>query len=114
MIATEADIALPVRALLRVYYSRYHLWAAQHFTRLALEIETAHTGEPGFSFPHRSYVTSAVLSAVAFLEAAINEVLTDIADGCETYIERLEPETRRLLDGLWNEGNGKSISAWSI
>jgi hypothetical protein len=50
---------------MRAYFSSYHLWAAEHFTRFAKEIEDAHTGSPEFNITHRAYVTNAILSAVA-------------------------------------------------
>jgi hypothetical protein len=37
---------------MRAYFSSYHLWAAEHFTGLAKEIEDAHTGSPEFNIAH--------------------------------------------------------------
>ena len=34
------------RIVMRAYLSTQHLWAAEHFTRLAGERESAHTGKP--------------------------------------------------------------------
>ena len=74
---------------MRAYFSSYHLWAAEHFTRLAKEIEDAHTGSPEFNIAHRAYVTNAILSAVAFLEAAINELFDDVVDQHYSYVNPL-------------------------
>ena len=37
--ACEVDTAFPVAVIMRVYYSSYHLWAAQHFSALARKME---------------------------------------------------------------------------
>jgi len=65
---------------MRVYFSSYHLWAAEHFMGLASDIEAAHQGQSKFNIKHRTYVTGAVFASVAFLEAAINELFKDAAD----------------------------------
>lgn len=65
---------------MRGYFSTQHLWSAEHSTRLAAELEAAHTGEARFSIRHRSYVLGAVGEAVAFLEAFINELFQDAQD----------------------------------
>ncbi len=110
----EKDTAGAISASMRVYYSSYHLWAARHFTRLAKDIEDAHTGHSAFNIAHRSYVTSAILSAVAFLEATTNELFQDAADVHPSYIKPLDARSTELLAGLWNESEQRSVSGWSI
>jgi hypothetical protein len=88
---------------MRTYFSTYHLWAARHFARLARDTERDHTGSPKFDIQNRARVTNAVLSAVAFLEAAINEVFDDVADGHPGYVDPLTAECRRQMKGLWGE-----------
>lgn len=100
--------------LMRVYFSSYHLWGAEHFARLAKEIEDAHTGKPEFSIRHRAYVTNAVLSAGAFLEAAINEVFDDVADKAPSYVGSLSAESARLMAGLWDERERQTVERWPI
>jgi len=58
---------------------------------------------PEFNIKHRAYVTNAVLSSSAFLEAAVNEVFDDVADNKRGYIEPLSAECRRLMVGRWNK-----------
>ena len=96
--------------LMRTYFSTYHFWAAEHFARLAANIEGAHTGKPTFNIKHRAYVTSSILSAVAFLEAAINEFFDDVTDGHSGYVDPTTDYARQLAE-LWKEKNGKR---WSI
>jgi hypothetical protein len=95
---------------MRAYFSSYHLWAAEHFAWLAQEAES----QPGpvFKIQHRAYVTNAVLSAVAFLEASINEVFDDVADGHPSYVASLSDDTKRLLGGLWT--GHESVERWRI
>src|SRR5689334_4395269 len=104
--ATEADIASPAGIAMRAYFSSYHLWAAQHFTRLATELETTIKG-PQFDLPHRSYVTNAVFSAVAFIEAAINEVFEDVNDRHPSYVGVLDPESHKKLAEGWAKGKNR-------
>jgi hypothetical protein len=68
-VSREGDVSVQMR----VYYSSYHLWAAKHFVQMAAKIEDAHEGEPTFNIEHRAYVTNAILSSFAFMEAAVNE-----------------------------------------
>src|SRR4051794_32934788 len=82
---------------LRTYFSGYHLWGAKHFAELARVIEDAHDGSPRFSIRHRAYVTSSILSSVAFLEALVNEFFDDTADGHLIYVESLTDEQRKKV-----------------
>jgi len=90
----------------RAYFSSYYLWSAQHHARLAAEIEEAHPEGGGslFSIRHRAYVLGAITDAVAFVEAAINEVLQDVADDHESYIQPLDKSARERLKGFWAAG----------
>lgn len=46
---------------------------------------------------HRAYVVAAVVEAVSFLEAIINEVLTDAADGTSGALDDLDTAARARL-----------------
>jgi len=93
---------------MRSYLSAWHLWAAKHLAGRADEIED----RPEYLLANRAYVTGAVLSSVAFLEAAINEVFDDIADGHDSYVGPLSAETKKCLASLWT--GDKSIERESI
>ncbi len=88
---------------MRTYFSAYHIKAADHFAALARQVEDAHAGRSRFDVVHRAYVTSAVLSAVAFLEAAINELFDDVADDHPGCVDPLTLDSKRLLAGMWTE-----------
>ncbi len=70
---------------MRIYFSTYYLWAAEHFWKLAGEIETSHQGRPQFNLQHRVYIMNSILSATAFLEAAINEFYEIVLDDPKVY-----------------------------
>lgn len=59
-----------------------HLWAARHFTDLAVAREkllvSNDVRRPDLA--HRSYVMSAVMSAATLMEAIVNDVFIDAAD----------------------------------
>jgi hypothetical protein len=102
--AYEKDTALPIKVVMRVYFSSYHLWAAEHFSKLAASRETAPGQVPRFDIEHRAFVTNCILSCVAFLEAAINELFQDAADGHMSYVGSLPPEAIKSLAGAWAQG----------
>lgn len=97
---------------LRSYYSIFYLWSAEHHARLAQDIEDVFV-PGGASRPestrHRVMVMSAVTDAVAFAEAAVNEIGQDIADGHEMYISKLSPEAGQRITGYWLGANEASI-----
>ena len=49
------------------------------------------------------YVINAVMSSVAFLEAAINEVYQDAADKVEYYLASWSDQSKELIRELWKE-----------
>jgi hypothetical protein len=100
--------------LMRAYFSSYHSWAARHFTRLVTDIQNRHTGAPRFDIAHRAYVTGAVFSAAALLEATINELYDDIVDNHPSEVAALSKEIKTLLAILWDESEQYSIERWSI
>jgi hypothetical protein len=100
--AEELNLAGRVELSMRVYFSSYHLWAARHFAQNAKDIEDQHGGsESRFDIKHRAYVTNAVLSAVAFMEAAINELFDDVEDKHPGYVDPLSAEAKRQMEVLW-------------
>lgn len=90
---------------MRNYFSTYLLWAAKDFARLAKAIEANHDGDSRFDIGHRARVVAAVVSAASFLEAAVNEIYQDAADGHgvsgDGHIAPLSPRTRELMSEWW-------------
>jgi hypothetical protein len=86
---------------IRSYYSSSFLWASQHQAAIAARIEDGHEGRSVFDVEHRALVLTSVLSAVSFLEAAINELFQDAADGHDAYLTPLSPDVRRRMAEFW-------------
>ncbi len=107
--STEQSTAHPVTVLMRAYYSSYHLWAARDFASKAGEIEKAHSGRSRFDLPHRAYVTSAVLSSVAFMEALINEFYQDIADRHPGFRADVSPQAHEQIQTFWDAAEGRKF-----
>ncbi|MEM7009613.1 MAG: hypothetical protein AAF462_10805 [Thermodesulfobacteriota bacterium] len=94
----------------RSYFSTHHLWAAEHFSKLAGDIEDNHDGRPVFNLEHRVYVINSIFSTTAFLEAAINEIFQDAHDGHHGYLENLDKPLLDKLAAIWEvtEQNNKN------
>jgi len=86
---------------MRAYFSTYHLWAADHFSKMAGKIEDGHEGRPKFNLEHRVYVMNSVLSAAAFLEAAINELYQDAFDNHPSYLGNIDEQLNNKLAAVW-------------
>ena len=93
----------------RAYFSTHHLWAAEHFSKLAGEIEDNHKGRPRFNLEHRIYVINSILSAVAFLEAAVNELFQDAHDDNQSYIETLNSRVIQGMETYWADNELNDI-----
>jgi hypothetical protein len=85
--------------------------AAAYFARKALGVESNYTdlvdGEPYFA--HRGYVTGAVFSAVASLEATVNELYIDAQDANSPTFQGVDPIVPKLLAEYWEEIESASI-----
>jgi hypothetical protein len=103
-----------VTAIMRVYFSSYHLWAASHFRHLTGLREKAVSKKPIFDVQHRAYVTNSILSSVAFLEAAINELYQDSYDQHESYLKSLCAEDKKRIAFLWQLTEENNKAAFSI
>ena len=79
-----------------------------HQAARAGEIERAYGGgDPRFDIEHHGCVLSAVIDSAAFLEAMVNELYQDAADGHgftgDGYLAPLGDDTRRRMAQLWRE-----------
>lgn len=92
---------LPVTVSMRVYFSSYHLWAAKHFSKLTAQLEERPGKLPRFDIEHRAFATNTILSSVAFLEAAINELFQDAADGHESYLKTVDSKLVSDVGRAW-------------
>jgi hypothetical protein len=95
-----------VRAVVETHFNVQHMVAAAIFARKVREIETTHDHQKGLGsgepyYAHRGYVTGAVLSAVASLEATINELFIDAQHKDPYTFEGADPEFAPLLAEVW-------------
>jgi hypothetical protein len=106
--------AFPITVKMRAYYSSYHLWAARHLVALVKAIETTPSERSRFDIRHRAYVTNCIFSAASFLEAAINELFQDVADGHESYVANLDAGSKRILSEFWTFTEERNRSAFNL
>jgi hypothetical protein len=97
----------------RFYFSHYHIQAAALFARRSSQLEKEHGGQnvvtSGVFTEHRACVTGAILSAVSFLEAEINEIFADAADDQREHIYQLG-DVIFLLGRMWALGVPRTAS----
>jgi hypothetical protein len=97
----------------RFYFSHYHIQAAALFARRSSQLEKEHRGQNVVTSEvfteHRACVTGAILSAVSFLEAEINEIFADAADDQREHIYQLG-NVIFLLGRLWALGVPRTAS----
>lgn len=102
--------AMVVTAAIRSNLSSQHLWSARHFTRLAADYERQHADDLRISVQHRAYVIGAVGEAVGFLEAFVNEMFQDAADGTAGAADGSPPAMVKGMTEYWAEtNNGKTV-----
>ena len=103
--------SFPFQIKQRAYFSTYHLCAARQFAQCAQESEAAEGRSMRFDIKQTSYVAGSIIASAAFLEAAINEFLKDIADGQSPKC--IDPECGKLIKAYWDRkesGNRSSVS----
>lgn len=88
---------------IRHYFSAQHFLGGAALARKAAEIEATDQRAPDHELisTHRAYVITSILSAVAFLEAGVNEVFANAHDGVR---ELPNPDSRELFGRMWNRG----------
>ena len=122
-VSVEAGLtaSIAVTAAIRSHFSIQHIQSAAHQARLAAKEEENYDGT--FSevrkVKHKSYVTSALFAAVAFVEAEINEFFADMADERvqgyddipEGHIQgQLDSKVVDLLTDMWRGLIGRKYS----
>jgi hypothetical protein len=90
---------------LKTHFSAQHMLAAALFARKTFEIESTYPKDLVSREPyhaHRGYVTAAVLSAVASLEATINELFIDARDKNPHTFKNVDSSFPKLLAEVWD------------
>lgn len=91
----------------RAYLSISHILAAFHFARETRQMEAQYTLETAngeIHIKHHGQVISAILLANAFIEATINELCTDCADGGASRSVIPSKNTQNLIGRMWKRG----------
>jgi hypothetical protein len=97
-----------VRAALRTHLSKNHLAGVRLFRDRAKAIEekNSHSEVDGATREeHRAYVVGAIMLAVGFLEATINEAYTDASEGHLAQLQGASEETIESWARLWELGS---------
>lgn len=94
-----------VQVASRHYLASEHLWTALHNARRCRELETGLAGKRHIDREHRSCASTSILTAVAFLEALVNETYADAADPrhLSHRVKALAPEVRVQMAQLRHE-----------
>jgi len=83
-------------------FSKQHHWAARYFSEEVARIETSSTKlSEQDKRKHRAYVTGAILSAVAALEASINEFYLEAQDRNKNTLSGLTDSELSALVNKW-------------
>jgi hypothetical protein len=98
---------------MRSYLSTHHLWMAEHCARLARDYEYQHrSSRASFHIHLRGYVLACITESVAFVEALINELFTDVHEGYSESksIKFLDEDVLSRMKGYWGLTNsGRSV-----
>jgi hypothetical protein len=112
----------PPTIAMRTYFSTYHLWSALRAADRTRHIENGHSGRASFDFEHRAAVISAVVGAVAFLEAAVNECFKDASDAHglddDGYLSAVDESTVHAMATWWRGTDAlrglKVLNKWEL
>lgn len=86
---------------MRIHLSPNHIFSAFYLANLSTQIEAVgNKNDKLIREQHRSLVIGTILSAVAFLEAAINELFSVATDSLLST-PKLDPELKQKLAALW-------------
>ena len=87
------------RADTRFYFSQVHLRTAVLFAQMSKKIEANTRQTQRDREMHWSYVVTSVMTSVAFIEAAINEVYSDAAE--DMKYQNMAPDVTGKLAAIW-------------
>lgn len=119
---TWGPMPMTVRALTRSYFSTYLLWGARNASDRAETIEdNLVDSAPVFDIEHRTQAITAVVLSGMFLEAMVNELFQDAADGHglvgDGYLSPLSERTVEMMAEWWdatNEGFDNTLAKYQF
>ena len=80
------------------YLSIHHAKSAAHFSRLAARVENSECLSSRSEIG--THVGASILSAVAFLEATINELFAEAEKDGNKWLENISEKSKRLIKTL--------------
>lgn len=97
---------------IRTSLTMQHVHASAHFARLSADLEKSYSGKvpQKQDTKHRAYVTGAIVSAAAFLEAVINEIYIDATERSQYLLKSLAPSEVEAIGAVWGDVEDKRIS----
>lgn len=87
-----------MQILMSTYLSIHHAKSAAHFSRLAARVENSEC--PSSRSEIGTNVGASILSAVAFLEATINELFAEAEKDGNKWLENISEKSKRLIKTL--------------
>jgi hypothetical protein len=111
-IASTAVVYAPT-ILTKSVLSNYHLQAAALFARQAKALEDEHAGKdwsivgPTISPEHRAHVVGSIMLTVAYMEALINEIMSDAYDYPDGYSTVLNSADVAKIGAWWQRKKSK-------
>jgi hypothetical protein len=103
-VSLHATFRLAASGTRKHHFSKQHLAAAKLFAAEAREIEiTAPSPYEKVRVRHRAYVTASILSAVAFLEASINELYLSATGKEKLALPSFDSNTFELFAQFWQK-----------
>jgi hypothetical protein len=102
-VVVDSEEAQPITVKKRVYFSTHHIETAAIFARHAKAIEVDRAGTIDFSPDHWGYVVGSILSSVAYLEAAVNELFADASERHLQRLQGLDHDTIARMAEMWRD-----------
>lgn len=115
----SASILSAASASTRHYLSSQHLWTALHNAEQCRHLEQELAGKVAIDVTHGSHAMTSVLSAVAFLEAFVNEIYSDAADNRHQSprVEGLDEPVQAMMAEYWtatDQGYGQVLPKYNM
>lgn len=107
------------RLAFRTYYSIQHLKSSYLLIEESQKIEASDLSllkgieKSELNSRNVAFVTGAIFSTIAFLEASINELLSDISIG-DDRVKILPNDNRKSIKSLWEKEDRSSLEKWSV
>jgi hypothetical protein len=106
------------RLAIKTYYSIQHLKSSYLLIEESQRIESSDLSllegieKVELSSRNLAFVTGAIFSTIAFIEASINELLSDISQN-DDRVKTLPKDNKKAIKDLWDKEDRGSLEKWS-